>query len=169
MDFKVIEEKVLEVKAKFEKIGMAPLDINLTVEKLRYGVAGNASFFRKNIKISEDYLNQFPDDTINDTIPHEMCHIYQKQYFPNAKQNHGVEWKRLMRFLGLAPNTYHTLKLSGVERPTKLKKRFVYISEKTQTEIKVTSQKHYKIQLNPSNYSYRGEKIKFTNKVEKFK
>jgi len=166
MSIQLINEKVSEVKAKLEKVGMVPIDINLTVEKLRYGVAGNACFSKKSIKISEDYLKQFPDDTINDTIPHEMCHIYQKQYFPNAKQNHGPQWKRLMIFLGLSPSTYHTLKLAGVERPTKTKKRFIYLSEKTQTEIKVTSQKHYKIQLNPSNYSYRGEKIKFTNKLD---
>lgn len=63
------------------------------------------------------------------TIIHEVAHIVTFKVFPNAKQNHGPEFKRVMRMLGADnPTRCHSYDVSGLKRYNTVK-RFEYVCE----------------------------------------
>ena len=72
-------------------MGFPRLDISYTVEKLPAKTAGQAHLYSKIVKINTLYLKEHKESILSDTLPHEICHIYQAHYFPNAKQSHGPE------------------------------------------------------------------------------
>lgn len=62
---------------------------------------------------------------IDITIPHEVCHIFQTHLYPRSS-SHGIEWKTLMRMMGLRPERCHNMDVSNARRD-KNKKEYTYI------------------------------------------
>lgn len=61
----------------------------------------NMILFRDNVK-----------EILNDTIPHEIGHLFQFAKFDNkgaAVAGHGAEWQEIMRRFGKDPSKYHKL------------------------------------------------------------
>lgn len=70
-------------------------------------------------------LKENKEDYINGTIPHEVCHIFQRHLYPRSS-SHGVEWKRLMQMVGLEPKRCHSYDVQNAGRDSK-KATFTYI------------------------------------------
>jgi predicted SprT family Zn-dependent metalloprotease len=104
-----LEAKALEVQAKFTALGYKPFLFLVTVERLDVGVAGCYWVDTETVTISVDYYYHNPDFCLNTAIPHEMAHLYVNKYFPNATDDHGPEFCKLMTDLGLAADATHNL------------------------------------------------------------
>jgi len=50
------------------------------------------------------------------TISHEIAHLVTRMLYPNAKQHHGPEFKRVHQWLGGTGETYHTYDTSSVKK-----------------------------------------------------
>lgn len=81
-------------------------------------IAGRAFLRTKRIELNSTILMANLNDFIRTTVAHEYAHIVTNVIFPNAKQAHGPEFKRVMNFLGVEPNTYHNYDVTKV-RPAK--------------------------------------------------
>ena len=106
-----VEAKIMEVQDKLAAKGWQGFGINYGIQVLKGGQAGIARVRQKTIVISGPYLKAHPEEVINVTVPHEICHLYVHHHFPNAKQHHGKEFRYFMNLLGLRGDTYHSLGL----------------------------------------------------------
>lgn len=52
---------------------------------------------------------------LDEIIPHETAHILQFILYPEAKKPHGKEWKKIMKLLGVNPDTYHDMDMSEID------------------------------------------------------
>lgn len=58
------------------------------------------------IRLNIDLLYRNTESMLQQTVPHEVCHIVQHQLYTHSKA-HGYEWQSLMRLLGLTPDRCH--------------------------------------------------------------
>lgn len=166
---KKILDRVVDVQDKLLKIGYPRINIDITITKLKPGLAGVAYSRINKIKISQDYLREFPEQIIERTVAHEVAHLYVAKYIPSAKQAHGPQFKRILRYLGVSDSTYHSMKLvNGPVKITRIKKRYVYITEHSKREINLTTQQHNKVELGRL-FFYENERLTFTNKTLEIK
>jgi SprT protein len=86
-------------------------------------------------------VKENPNYYINDTIPHEVCHIFQRYLYPRSS-SHGIEWKTLMRMMGLRPERCHKMDTSNARRDRGLS--FTYICNCQKHHL--TKVKHNKFQ-----------------------
>ena len=61
------------------------------------------------IDLCEDYLYNYKDTYIADTVIHEVAHVITAYLYPRRKQEHGKEWKLVMMQLGSKPNRFHNM------------------------------------------------------------
>jgi SprT protein len=114
----------------------------------RYGnrVFLNWPLFKAN---TEDYLNQ--------TIPHEVAHLFQRVLAPNER-SHGPIWQRLMRKIGLQPRRCHSYDTTISARY----ESFTYICTCTKHRIskivhnKILKGKQYKCKSCKSDITFLG-------------
>ncbi len=72
------------------------------------GIAGLAYCYEnKRIELSQQLFLENMEDFFLKTIPHEVAHILTVILYPYAKQDHGPEWKSIMRELGVQPKRCH--------------------------------------------------------------
>lgn len=162
-------ERVYQVQSILESNGFSKFDVKVEVKTLKSGVAGVAYIGRNEIHISKEYLTEFPEQVLNNTVAHEVCHLYVTRYKPLAKQHHGKEFRAFMNMLGLDGKTYHNMKLSnGVTKGTRTKTRFVYLTNETKRVVHLTPQQH-KNALRGVVYKSTNEHITYTGKVYRFK
>lgn len=112
----LLENKMIEVLAILEaKTGKAMpiLPIRFKPLGLRFGVARRDPIEGDSIIINSDTLNEkYWEETISDTLPHEVCHhvaplIYDRWRHGvdrNQGWSHGEAWKQCMKMIGLVPN-----------------------------------------------------------------
>lgn len=112
----MLENKMVEVLAILEaKTGKAMpiLPIHFKPLGLRLGVAQRHPFEGDSIIINSDTVNEkYWEETLNTTLPHEVCHhvapiIYDRWrhgHDRNQGWGHGEAWKHCMRMVGLVPN-----------------------------------------------------------------
>ena len=95
----------------FESRFKKPIPIPKIVIRPRAGLkGGSANVFSNRIMINEDACKLDWEYIINQTLPHEVCHIVASYINPNDR-GHGYTWKNCMRILGLTPNRCMTSKL----------------------------------------------------------
>lgn len=89
---------------------------------LKGGVAGYANGSKNTIQLNGHFLldESTRDDMLNDTLPHEIAHIVQRQLWPSS-QSHGYEWRSVMRAFGLVPTRCHNY---GNVKPARKRKRY---------------------------------------------
>lgn len=63
-------------------------------------------------------------ETFINTILHEIAHLIQRIYIPNAKQAHGPEWRNICSVIGCNGKTYHNYECNDLFK--KKIKRHVY-------------------------------------------
>lgn len=103
--------------------------------------AGQARYLKHevsfNLILARDNSEEFEN-----TVSHEIAHLLTKVLYPNAKQAHGPEFKRVHRWMGGTGNTYHSYDVSGV---AKKRKTTTYVYTCGCTEHTVTSIRHNKM------------------------
>lgn len=147
--------------------------ISFCVESLRPGVAGLAlitpsrvRLAERVVKLSKEFLAEYPEEVMTKTLGHEIAHHYVFLYCPKAKQAHGPEFRNIMNILQLNGETYHSMRLQNeTQRNARTKTRYVYKTVDTGQQINLTPKQH----LNNQNFSYKGEKLSYTGKVITYK
>jgi len=120
-----IREKVEQVFCELEeKLGTPPgtyqrAEIVFDLQGTRAGVAHNGR--EKKIRVNAKVATENFEEYVNQVVPHEVCHIVQRQEWPHSKP-HGYEWAHLMILLGLSPDRTHSMK---VEKARKHKKPYM--------------------------------------------
>ena len=165
---------ILQTQDTIEKFNNHFSDHQISVEKITIlfnltgNVAGQGYFhqakLRYNLQLAKENLNDF----LENTIPHEIIHLYQKRIYPNCK-THGKEFKLIGQTLGYNTERCHSYKTESARKRTKYlytcncnieywltKKRH----EQTLTQVKI---------YNRSLFSCRKCKgyLKFTGRIEK--
>jgi SprT protein len=69
-------------------------------------LAGQANMTDCVVRFNPTYLNKYGEDYIDDTIPHEVCHIGTWEAYRG--RGHGSLWKSMMRSVGSNPTRCHT-------------------------------------------------------------
>ena len=88
--------KDYKVVPRFSEI---PIIIKFDLKGSRAGEANAMSFnppFRPWMRLNEWYLNEYPKDMINTTVPHEMAHIVADIHF-GRNCHHGYYWRLIMQ------------------------------------------------------------------------
>lgn len=88
-------------------------------------VAGEAYYRSHKIVINTRFLTHdvfFDYSQGGETCEHEVAHLFTKVLFPNAKQAHGPEFRRVMNSLGLTGRTRHSMHLPDAKK----KETFTY-------------------------------------------
>jgi len=110
---------------------------------LRGTIAGKASFtdytLYFNLILAENNLLDF----FNDTIPHEIAHLYQRKFYPDSKP-HGIEWRDIMLEGDYNPLRCHSYDTQIIKQARKPKNKFVYICNCGKT-FKLTECLHNRI------------------------
>jgi predicted SprT family Zn-dependent metalloprotease len=163
-----VRARMVEVQDKLQKMGYPKFPLDISVDKLKRGVAGVAKMNAGKIIISVDYLKEFPEQVLTRTVAHEVCHHYVSKYIPQAKQFHGPEFRSLMKGLGVDHSTRHSMKLSGSEVRRKTVKRWVYVTP-TGKFCYLTKQQHEKMSSGVAKYTMKGEYLSYINTIKEFK
>jgi len=135
--------------------------------------AGTAWAFSNRINLNPVFLNHYKEEFINSTVIHEFAHLVVAAIFPNAKQAHGPEFRRVMTLLGGPTSTYHNFD-SSIVAPYEAKssrrkyRKFEYTCECNKKFV-LTSIKHNKhVKSGGTHYHCRTCKtdLKFVKEVK---
>lgn len=83
---------------------------------LRGTCAGLAVYLSNEVRLNPVLFRENPEFFLSETIPHELAHLLAFKVYGHKIKPHGAEWKSIMRSLGVAPKTTHSLDLSSVQR-----------------------------------------------------
>lgn len=120
--------RVVELCELADKIFGTKLFGNVSVGFFSKGTAAGLAYHNGRVEFNEVLMERHPEE-FDSTIIHEVAHIVTFKVFPNAKQNHGPEFKRVMRMLGADnPTRCHSYDVSGLKRYNTVK-RFEYVCE----------------------------------------
>lgn len=126
MNTNEIALKVIEIVDKANKtfgMNMAYPDITFFSKTVKAGYA----YKFKNLIAFNTVLARENSKEFEHTIAHEIAHKITWALFPNAKQNHGPEFKSVMRRLGYDREnlTYHSYDVTNVKKRV-VKKEYEY-------------------------------------------
>lgn len=121
--FNEINEKVAQTVNKLNSI----YKFAMSIPNIHYDVRGTNAGLAKHASMSVHFnavlASENWDDFINNTVPHEVCHIavwhwasYFKKPIPSA---HGPRWKIMMIDVGLYPKRTHDYDVVNVKKETK--------------------------------------------------
>lgn len=161
----IIKAEAEKTIAKLESLGFPRIDIQYVVTKINPKTAGQARYKGNIVTINELYMKDHEQQIVEQTLPHEICHLYQHKYFPTAKQAHGPEWKRLMMAVGCKPDTYHSMIIPEQKANKRKKIRYIYTTECGKT-ARLTKQQHEHVQIGYKRFSIAGKVLTWTNKSE---
>lgn len=166
-----VNHRVAEIQNMLAKVGYPPINIVSLVSELKPGCAGLAYPLLNRIEISKHFLAEHKEETLRQTVAHEVCHLYVATYKPFAKQAHGPEFRSMMQSIGLNGKTYHSMKLeNGPVKRRNNKTRFVYVTVNTKKEILLSPSQHAKA-LNGMIFTMKatGEKLVYSNQKKLIK
>lgn len=100
-------DKTLEVMKKANELYNLNIDLDVRVDIRGSKIAGQAMFKqgRYSIRLNPLFCTQYPEDTLKETIPHEVAHIVS--YALQLDEGHGKNWKRIAKSLGCSGNRCH--------------------------------------------------------------
>jgi predicted SprT family Zn-dependent metalloprotease len=108
--------------------------------------AGTANRKTLVVTINPEHARINLAECLKNTIPHEIAHIVQFIVYPNAKQAHGKEWRRICMYLGGdGKRCYVKQDYEGLNFKTRKVKRWVY-SRPDGDSIRLTKVQHEKFQ-----------------------
>jgi SprT protein len=98
--------------------------IRLTFKRI--GKTAGRAYLRFNrIELNPDYFQTERENMINDTLPHELCHLVAYTLFGDS--GHGVYWKQCMNVVGLTANRCHNYNTSVAT--LRHHRKFIYTCE----------------------------------------
>jgi SprT protein len=68
------------------------------------------------IRLNTEALENYTDDMLHNTIPHEVAHIACQQWYPKENVHHGYKWQYMMYRLGLEPARCHNYDYTPARR-----------------------------------------------------
>jgi SprT protein len=72
-----------------------------------YRVAGNALYSKRRIGIHPGFLAKFPEETLSNTVPHEVAHMITHDLYRYPVKDHGPEWASVMVRFGVPAERCH--------------------------------------------------------------
>ncbi len=134
-------------------------DLLVTWEVKGARVAGLAYIGRNKVGFNPDYIGQ--SDFWITTVKHEVAHHIQKWVYPNARQAHGPEFRRIMQVLGAPDRSRHSMTTERLEslREKKLENSFDYYCPHCNKELSVSPVVHRRIQSGSHRYHISCAKI----------
>jgi SprT protein len=108
-----IEEKITECLGIANKL--FPLDMDgdkwYTRPTVRFDLRGRTAgeAWATDIRLNVHLLNEFYDEMLSVTLPHEIAHCVVIQNCGYAEAPHGWRWREVMRAFGLPPNRAHSM------------------------------------------------------------
>lgn len=109
---------------------LAPFGKSLSVPDVRFNLrglsAGMAVVPRRRatgayLRINTDLLHRFPDEMINETVPHEVAHLVSHAFC--GRLDHGKTWKQVMAHFGKTATRCHQMPAT----PARKQKRHPYL------------------------------------------
>lgn len=138
-----------------------------TVDTFDIGThGGSCSYYSINkafkLSFNTSLYNRYPEQFIN-TIRHEIAHMMQRIIYPNAKQAHGPEFRKIFTYIGGDGKRTHSYDVTGLRK--KKVKRHIYVCGCTQH--KVATQTHNKMQLHGAHFvcRYCSDKINYKETI----
>ena len=101
-------DTIIDAQEKFGLLFEVP---DLSFEINSKHVAGNANYKKNLIRINPAFLLAHTERVLSRTVPHEIAHLICHKLYPNAKQHHGPEFRKIMKELGCEDSTYHDMRL----------------------------------------------------------
>jgi len=138
----------------FEKL---TIQFNLTGK-----VAGRGFFYkpklRYNLQLAKENLNDF----LENTVPHEIIHLYQRKIYPNCK-SHGKEFYFIGKTLGYNLKRTHSYKTESARKRIK----YLYTCD-CGGKYWITKKMHDRVQIYKKGYCRKcRSKLVFQDKIEK--
>lgn len=99
--------KTLEVMKQANELYNLNIDLTVRVDLRGSKIAGQAQrkLGRYIVRLNPLFCQQFPEDTLKETIPHEVAHIVA--FALKQDDGHGPKWKRIAQSLGCSGNRCH--------------------------------------------------------------
>jgi len=96
------------------------------------------------------------DEYMNQIIPHEVAHLVKAAVFGTSRKgsmmsSHGGYWRQVMRVFGINPDRCHAMDTTKVAMP---KAKHIYICDKCQKELVISSVRHNKMVRGTKKYSH---------------
>jgi len=141
---KLIDQLPEKARAKVDHLRLT----HVSFIKNMKGAAGYAFTDEFRIELNEQLFLANREAFFKQTIPHELAHLVVEILYPDAKQAHGPEFRRLMAFWGFDSSTRikYDREAAGIE----IRKQPLYVYEcacETQTNIfKFSSTIHKRIE-----------------------
>lgn len=179
----MIQAEIDKTQAKLARAGLQPFNIPFNlVNGLKKANTIATAYYKGYIDFNLNYF-RFPEDIpFAQLVAHEVAHLYQFKYFPQARQGHGREFRMIMKYLGFSGNA--KVAVTGeakaynatvaTPRKPKTKTRHVYVTLVSNREVFLTTQQHRKQQdalsiTGRGRYTSKGEHLVYKNEVRKFK
>jgi SprT protein len=135
---------------------------------LKGAVAGTATYQKQLINYNMGLYRENKDGYYNRTIPHEIAHLFNFRMYVERTGSwgrrlmpHGIEWKQIMRIMGVDHKRCHSYKVEKVRR---VSKDYIYKCSCREHHVssivhnRIEKGKFYKCNLCSSRLSYVGKK-----------
>jgi len=107
---------------------------------------------KKYIRYNPYLFSKYYDESLSDTIPHEVAHYISDELYGLANiRPHGAQWKSVMELFGVKPRATGNYDLSGI--PTRQHKRIDYFCSCDTYQF--TTKRHNQVLRGISNYACR--------------
>lgn len=153
----------LKIAGKHYGRNFSPIRV---VYKKRGVVAGTANYLSRTVDINSVLLMENLEDMIDNTVPHEVAHILDKdvngiQYtytFGRRKRSsHGPTWKAMMRVLGVSPDRTHNYDVSRAKvKKNTSRESHVWTCRTCGTKMSLGPKRHMKMLSGMTKYWMRG-------------
>lgn len=153
MDNKELRKKAIETVAFYTDLGNEIFKTSMKMPivdfSLKGKVGGKYHTTEHKVKVNMVLFAENYDDYIENTIPHEVAHAFQRHMFEHYDDYgrrvmpHGREWKRIMLAFGKNPSVTHSYDVSNSTQRT-VAREFVYSCKCM--EHKLTIIKHRRMQ-----------------------
>lgn len=112
--FDKVQNKVLEVQDRLEGLGYEPFFITIKFTEFKEGMiecAGLANIDIGIIHINPVYLAKFEQKVLDEIVPHEVVHLYIREYLGEDVDDHGKEFMDMCNAIGVKAFEFHDIDL----------------------------------------------------------
>ena len=167
---------VIQTREVIEKFNNHFLDHQIPIEQLtilfnlKGCTAGQGFFYEKKLRYNLQLAKENLNDFLENMIPHEIVHLYQKRIYPKCK-THGKEFYLIGQTLGYNLNRCHSYDTTNVKRK---RTKYLYKCDCNLDRWWVSKRKHNQMQTQVKYHNHtlfscsvcKGY-FKFTGEIEK--
>lgn len=165
------QQQVLEVTSSFIQRASRFYVRQFIMIPVLFDLSGRASGMycvkhrKKYIRYNPYLFSKYYEDSLSDTIPHEVAHYISDELFGLKNiRPHGSQWKSVMQLFGVTAKATGNYDLTGI--PTRQHKRIDYHCACDTYQF--TTKRHNQVVRGKANYACRkcGEILKLKSQVE---